>query len=170
MKVAMDIYLIQHAESVPEREDPARPLSEEGKATVENVGALVARLKINPDMIYHSGKLRARQTAEILARHLRLLDKVSEKQGLGPLDDGRAVAEWLREQAARGISGVAIVSHLPFLDKLASLLVAKNESLSVVSFENGAVVKLGPKPLGAGYAVQWIINKQLAEQLQSKLR
>jgi len=66
-KAALDIYLIQHAESVPEKEDPARPLSDEGKVTVEKVGALAARLGIKPDLIFHSERLRARQTAEILA-------------------------------------------------------------------------------------------------------
>lgn len=160
----MDIYLIQHAESVPEKEDPTRPLSNEGKATMGRVGALAARLEIRPDLIFHSGKLRARQTAEILARHLGLLDGVREKQGLGPLDAVAPVDEWLRDEAASGVTGLAIVAHLPFLDRLASLLIAENESLGVVSFQNGAIAKLVPKPLGGRYAVQWVITKQLAGQ------
>jgi phosphohistidine phosphatase len=158
----LDIYLIQHAEAVSEKEDPARPLSDEGKVTMEKVGALAARLRIKPDLIFHSGKLRARQTAEILARNLGLLDRVHEKEGLGPLDPVGPVVEWLKE-AARGLSGVAIVGHLPFLDKLASLLVIKQENLSVVSFQNGAIWKLVPKADGATYAVHWVVTKQLAE-------
>jgi phosphohistidine phosphatase SixA len=54
----LDIYLIQHAESIPEKEDPARPLSYEGKQTMERVAALAARLKMKPDFIFHSEKLR----------------------------------------------------------------------------------------------------------------
>ena len=165
----MDIYLIQHAESVSEKEDPARPLSDEGKDTMEKVGALAARLGIKPDLIFHSGKLRTRQTAEILARHLRLSDKVHEKQGLGPLDPVAPVAEWLKE-AARSLSGLAIVGHLPFLDKLASLLITDNENLCVVSFQNGAIAKLVPRPDRARYMVQLVITKQLAEQAQTSLR
>ena len=161
----MDIYLIQHAESVSEKEDPARPLSDEGKDTMEKVGALAARLGIKPDLIFHSGKLRAGQTAEILARHLGRSDKVHEKQGLGPLDPVAPVAEWLKE-AARSLSGLAIVGHLPFLDKLASLLVVKDENLGVVSFQNGAITKLVPKADGATYALQWLIIKELAEPAQ----
>jgi len=158
----LDIYLIQHAESVSEKEDPARPLSDEGKVTMEKVGALAARLRIKPDLIFHSGKLRAKQTAEMLARHLGLSNRVHEKEGLGPLDPVAPVAEWLKEAAA-SLSGLAIVGHLPFLDKLASLLVVKDENLGVVSFQNGAITKLVPKPDGATYAVQWVVTKQLAE-------
>jgi phosphohistidine phosphatase len=152
-EVVLDIYLIQHAEAVSEKEDPARPLSDEGKVTMEKVGALAARLRIKPDLIFHSG---------ILARNLGLLDRVHEKEGLGPLDPVGPVVEWLKE-AARGLSGVAIVGHLPFLDKLASLLVIKQENLSVVSFQNGAIWKLVPKADGATYAVHWVVTKQLAE-------
>ena len=166
----MDIYLIQHAESVPEIEDPARPLSDEGKATMEKVAAFAARLKIKPDFIFHSEKLRAQQTAEILARHLGVTDRLRERQELGPLDPVAPVAQWLKEQTAKGLVGLAIVGHLPFLDRLASLLITDNESLGVVSFQNGAIVKLVPRPDRARYAIQLVITKQLAEQAQTSLR
>jgi len=156
----LDIYLIQHAESVSEKEDPQRPVSEEGKATMEKVGSLAARLGINPDIIYHSGKLRAKQTAEILAQHLRLSDKVRERPGLAPLDQVPPTADWLEKEAASGTRSLAIVGHLPFLDKLASLLVAGNEDIGVVAFQHGAIVKL--VPAGRKYAVQSVISKQLA--------
>lgn len=164
----MEIYLIQHAESVPEGQDPTRPLSDEGKATMEKVGAVAARMKIKPSQILHSGKLRAKQTAELLALHLGLSDKVQEKQGLGPLDRVAPVANWLKEDATRGLTTVAIVSHLPFLDKLASLLVVEDENIGVVSFQHGAIAKLVPRPEGPKYAVQWVITKQLAEQAQTR--
>jgi phosphohistidine phosphatase len=166
----LDIYLIQHAESVPEKEDSTRPLSHEGKQTIEKVAALAARLKIKPDFIFHSEKLRAKQTAEILARNLGLLDKVHERHGLGPLDPVAPVAEWLKEETAKGFTGLAIVGHLPFLDKLTSLLIIENENPSVVSFQNGAIVKLAPRPDGAKYAIQLVITKQLAEQAETASR
>jgi phosphohistidine phosphatase len=160
VEVALDIYLIRHAESLSEKEDPERPLSEEGKVTMEKVGSLAARLGINPDMIYHSGKLRAKQTAEILAQHLRLSDKVRERPGLAPLDQVRTTADWLQKEAASGTRSLAIVGHLPFLDKLASLLVAGNEDIGVVAFQHGAIVQL--VPAGRKYAVHSVISKQLA--------
>ena len=166
----MEIYLIQHAESVPEKENPARPISDEGKVTMEKVAALAACLKIRPDFIFHSEKLRAKQTAEILARHLGLTDKVRERHGLGPLDPVAPVAQWLKAEAAKGLAGLAIVGHLPFLDKLASLLIAENESIRVISFQNGAIAILAPTPKGTGYTVQSIITRELAEQAHTSLR
>jgi len=162
----LEIYLIQHAESIPEKEDPSRPLSNEGKATAEKVAALAARLKIKPDFIFHSGKLRARQTAEILARHLGVSERLRERQGLGALDPVAPVAQWLERQAAKGLLGLAIVGHLPFLDKLASLLITNDESLTVISFQNGAIARLVPTHDGMRYAVHSIITKELAEQAQ----
>jgi phosphohistidine phosphatase len=166
----LDIYLIQHAESVPEKDDPARPISDEGRATMEKVAALAACLKIRPDFIFHSQKLRAKQTAEILARHLGLTDRLQERQGLGPLDPVAPVAQWLKTQAAEGIAGLAIVGHLPFLDRLASLLITENESIRVISFQNGAITILVPTPDGTRYIVQSIITRQLAEQAETSLR
>jgi len=55
------------------------------------------------------------------------------------------------------------VSHLPFLDKLTSLLVVK-ESLGVFSSQNGAILKMIPKPDGMTNAIQWALTKQLTEQ------
>jgi phosphohistidine phosphatase len=166
----LDIYLIQHAESVPEKEDPIRPISHEGKATIEKVAALAACLKIRPDFIFHSENLRAKQTAEILARHLGLTDKLRERQGLGPLDPVAPVAQWLKAEAAKGLAGLAIVGHLPFLDKLASLLITENERIRVISFQNGAIAILVPTPDGTGYTVKSIITRQLAEQAKTSLR
>jgi len=162
VEVTLDIYLIQHAESASEKEDPQRPVSEQGKATMEKVDRLAARLGISPDIIYHSGKLRAKQTAEILAQHLRLSDKVRERPGLAPLDQVAPTADWLDNEAASGTRSLAIVGHLPFLDKLASLLVAGDEDIGVVAFQHGAIVKL--VPAGRKYAVQSVISKQLAQR------
>jgi phosphohistidine phosphatase len=166
----LDIYLIQHAESIPEKEDPARPISDEGKAAIEKVAALAARLEIRPDFIFHSGKLRAKQTAEILGHHLGLTEKLRERQGLGPLDPTAPVTPWLKAEAAKGLTGLAIVGHLPFLDKLASLLITENEGIHVISFQNGAIVTLIPAPDGTHYMVRSIITRQLAEQTHTSLR
>ena len=62
------------------------------------------------------------------------------------------------------------MGHLPFLDKLASLLITENESFGVVSFQNEAIAKLVPTPDVTRYVVQLVITKQLAEQAQTSLR
>jgi phosphohistidine phosphatase len=159
--ITLEIYLIQHAESKSKEEDPLRPLTDEGKKTVEMVGEHLARLGIDIDHLFHSGKLRAQQTAEILARNLNISEKMEAHTGLDPLDPVEPIAQWLSEQIQDKLKTVAIVGHLPFLDKLASLLVTGNETAGVVAFQHAGVVNLTPKPESERYAVRWVLTPEL---------
>lgn len=155
----MEIYLIQHAESKPKEEDADRPLTDHGKISAENVGAHLVRLGLSFDRVFHSGKLRARQTAEILGG---LLDsKVEAFKGLDPMDPVEPIMRWLTAEARRGLKSVAIVGHLPFLDKLASILVTGSESVGVVAFQYAGVVRLVPKGEGEGYRVRWVLAPEI---------
>jgi phosphohistidine phosphatase len=61
---------MQHGASKSESADPQRGLTDEGRATVEQMAAHLSLLELALDRIEHSDKLRARQTAEILAEKL----------------------------------------------------------------------------------------------------
>ena len=157
----MDIYLVQHAQAKSSEQDPARPLSEEGISDIEKVAAYAGKLGFEVDRIYHSGKLRAQQTAEILARHLGVPDRVETKSGLDPNDNVTPTKDWLVRLYFDGMRSVVIVGHLPFLDKLASLLVADTEDLHVIVFQNAGIVKIVPKSSGSGYSIQRIITPDI---------
>lgn len=83
----MALYLIRHADAKREGEDPLRPLSESGVRDIKVVASYLFRMGIKADQIFHSGKLRARQTAEVLAESLRPSMGTIESEGLNPLDD-----------------------------------------------------------------------------------
>jgi len=155
----LDVYLIQHAESKPKEEDPARPLTDRGRAEVEAIGAHLTRLGIRFDQVFHSGKLRAQQTAEILGGCLK--SRVEARLGLDPADPVEPIMRWLSEQAEVGMKSIAIVGHLPFLDKLVSILVTGSESEGVVAFQYAAVVNLIPKEEGERYRVRWMLVPEL---------
>ncbi len=152
---------MQHGAAKTKEEDPERPLTDEGRATVGRVAARAAVAGVKADRIYHSGILRARQTAEILADRLGMPDRVEARPGLEPLDPVDPVARWLEDLAGH-FGAVALVGHLPFLDRLASLLVAGNEDAQVVAFRMGGLVKLVPKGNRPGYSVAWILAPELA--------
>lgn len=152
---------MQHGAAKTKEEDPERPLTDEGRATVGRVAARAAAAGVKADRIYHSGILRARQTAEILADRLGMPDRVEARPGLEPLDPVEPVARWLEELTGQ-FGAVALVGHLPFLDRLASLLVAGNEDAQVVAFRMGGLVKLVPKGNRPGYSVAWILAPELA--------
>jgi phosphohistidine phosphatase len=135
----MEIYLVQHGEPKPESEHPERPLTDKGKAEVESVARYVARQGVEVAQIFHSGRLRAKQTAELFARHLVPAQGVTEQKGLGPLDDPHE-AKRMVEQAEKSLM---LVGHLPHLSRLTSLLILGDPEKEVIRFRMGGVVCLG---------------------------
>ncbi len=134
----MDLYLVQHGEAVPESADPERPLSPRGRTDVERVARAAGRAGLSVSVVHHSGKLRARQTAEILASFLVPPPEVRATAGLGPNDDPAAAARLAGQEGAP----IMIVGHLPQLARLASLLLVGDPDREIVAFRMGAVVCL----------------------------
>lgn len=159
----MMLYLMQHAQAVAADVDAARPLSPEGRAAIERVAARAAQLALPVARIYHSGKLRARQTAEALGTALHLESAIEELEGLGPKGRAEPLARWLRVETQKNAAGgLALVSHLPLLDRLAALLLTGDEEMSVVMIQYAALLALAPKGDGKHFAVQWLLTPELA--------
>ncbi|MCD4716608.1 MAG: histidine phosphatase family protein, partial [Desulfobacterales bacterium] len=89
----MNVYLVQHGKPVSKEENPDKPLSNQGKEDVERVAAFLMKAGIKVDDIFHSGKTRARETAEIMISKLTPGKEPVEKNGLAPLDDVKEIAE-----------------------------------------------------------------------------
>jgi phosphohistidine phosphatase len=81
---------------------------------------VAAALGVEVTEIRHSGKTRARQTAEIIGQALSPPQGVKAVSGLSPLDDVGPVAEELDEVS----EPLMLVGHLPFLERLAGQLLA----------------------------------------------
>jgi len=156
MEVVMDLFLMQHGEAVAETDDPARPLTDAGRAAVEKVAARAHAIGGRVDRCVHSGKLRAEQTALVLAGAVGT--RVEAREGLAPNDPVAPVAQWLRESVED--RSIALVGHLPFLDRLASLLISDDEDAQVIEFQMGGLVFV-PKPQGAGFAVAWALPPEI---------
>ncbi len=150
----MKLYLVQHGEARSEAEDPKRSLTEGGSKEVEMVARGATKLVIHPSKIYHSGKERAKQTAEIFGNSLK--KSVEAATGLNPNDDVRAWGDRISQAA----EDLMIIGHLPFLEKLASFLITGNESSRPVFFRNGAIVCLEKKE--EGWGVRWILTPEMA--------
>jgi phosphohistidine phosphatase len=147
----MRLYLMQHGETLAQEVDAERPLSAEGTA---DVGRLAAFLRgyAEPTRIQHSGKTRARQTAEILAAALG--GEPEAVDGIAPNDP---VMAW-----ASGLDGLAgdtmVVGHLPFMARAVSwLLLGREETL--IAYQPGSVVCL--ERTEDGWAVAWMLRPEL---------
>jgi phosphohistidine phosphatase len=153
----MRLYLVQHGDAVPERLDPERPLSAAGRQDVEAVARLLARNGIRAERLAHSGKLRARQTAELLAAALAPGMVPETMTGLNPNDPVEPVAQSIAEWT----SDVMLVGHLPFMGKLVAHLIAGDERKLVVAFVPGTVVCLERGEAGR-WAIMWMVRPELA--------
>lgn len=115
------VVLVRHGDAVREEENPRRPLSVAGREHVARVVGLVAGLGLEFEEIRHSGKERARETAEIFAARVGApVDRVREAGGLKPKDDVETIAQELESDRR----SVALVGHLPFMGLLASRLLS----------------------------------------------
>jgi phosphohistidine phosphatase len=149
----MALYLVRHGDAKAEEVDPERPLSDRGWAEVERMARHLATLRLPIGEIRHSGKLRARQTAELLAKHLAPTHGVQQTQGLGPMDDP-ALA---REEIGSLPEPLMLVGHLPHLDRLArSLLRAERE---IFALPTAAIVCL--TAADTGWRLEWILTPEI---------
>jgi phosphohistidine phosphatase len=152
----MKLYLVQHAKAASEQVDPQRPLTEEGRRDVQRVAAFIKPLNLCVDYLWHSGKKRAAQTAELLAEVIRINKAKTARDGLGPNDDVTV----LRDELTSPEGDVMIVGHLPFVSKLASLLLAGFESADTVAFRQGGIVCLSRSETDE-WQIDWMIIPEL---------
>jgi phosphohistidine phosphatase len=153
----MKLYLIQHGEAKSEREDPGRSLTTKGAQEVERIAQAANKMGITPAKIYHSGKKRAAQTAEIIASGLKAPEKNLEAvQDLNPNDDVRPWLEKIPEEK----EDIMLVGHLPFLEKLTSLFLCGDENARVVLFRYGGMVCLEQKE-DRGWALRWYLTPEM---------
>ncbi len=152
----MDFFLVRHGEAEPGRQDARRPLSARGRRDVERIARAAAAKKISVGEIVHSDKLRARETAEILARILAPAGGVRQASGLGPEDDPMIAKVEL--DAAEG--SLMLVGHLPHLGRLAALLVAGDGEREVAQFAPATMVCLA-RGDGA-WKIRWTLRPKAA--------
>ncbi len=150
------VYLMQHGIPVSKADDPERPLSAQGIKDVENIAEFLQKRGIIVKDIYHSGKRRARETAEIMGIRFAPGAEPKERRGLSPLDDVGDIADQINE----GNGDLLIAGHLPHLEKLTSLLVIGNESVPVVSFQQGGLVCL-ERHEDKDWTVAWMLVPEL---------
>lgn len=132
----MKLYLVRHASAVDEAIDPARPLSPKGEKQARATGKFLRYLGATPNAVWSSEKLRARQTAAIIAKELKLSGKPEEHAGLGPMDPVKDLYDELQHHDG----DLIVVGHAPFLPRLAAVLL---DSLEIgFHLDTGGVARL----------------------------
>jgi phosphohistidine phosphatase len=126
---------------------------------VERVAAFAARLGLEVHQIRHSGKTRAEQTAAVLAAALSPPGGAVAVPGLAPKDDVQPVADAL----AREPEPVMLVGHMPFLGRLAALLICRDAAASPLRFRNAGIACLTPEEdEQKRWMVSWVLTPEMA--------
>ncbi len=154
----MRCYLIRHGDALPAFADPERPLSARGREEVALLGRLAAERGVEVAEICHSGIRRARETAERLAEYLKPARGVRAIGGLLPEDDpaiGKAELDLLSEP-------VMWVGHLPYMGRLAEILVGDGGERPAVAFWPATMLCL--VKVDSGWAIEWCLVPELEQR------
>ncbi|MCF7792014.1 MAG: phosphohistidine phosphatase SixA [Victivallales bacterium] len=150
----MKIYLVRHGNALSSEENQKRPLSGDGREDVERVASHLKSEGVKVEKVYHSGKLRAQQTAEIFSKNL--CDGIVQQiGGMKPNDD---VKNFFSEIEG---DNLMFVGHLPFMEKAVSWLTVGNDSAEIIKFAAGSAVCI-ERSEEEGFRVSWFITPNIS--------
>lgn len=132
------IVLVHHGDAIGPEIEPMRPLSGPGRAASARLAAAVAARGVRPEVVWHSGKLRARQTAELFWRACNPLAALSAARGLQPTDPPRLLRERLEEDNR----SIVVVGHMPHLVRLLRALCGEPPDSATADFPAHGCVAL----------------------------
>jgi phosphohistidine phosphatase SixA len=125
----MRLFLVRHAEAAPGEPDELRPLTPAGRAVARDLGERLASER--PDAVVSSPLLRARETAEQIARAAGLTPETDERLAPG------ATAEDVQALVAGRGDTVVAIGHQPDCSAIVLALTGRE-----LDFAPGAVREL----------------------------
>lgn len=146
------VYFAQHGLAADKTENPQRPLTEAGIKQTLSVAKQLHTSEAPVSQVFHSGKLRASQTADIFASTLNITPS-SVLENLSPNDDVSVLAKNL------AIENALYIGHLPHLEKLVSYLVTGNKDQNIIKFQNSAIICLEKN--NDQYHIRWYLTPDL---------
>jgi len=152
----MAFYIVQHGLSLPKDQDPEKGLSPQGIEEVNQIAKVARNYGVTVACIQHSGKKRARQTADLLAAVLNPAKGVQEIPGIKPLDDVADFAPLVDFS-----TNTMVVGHLPFLERLTSFLITGRQDPVVFKLQNGGIVCLDRIENSDTPAIKWALMPKI---------
>jgi phosphohistidine phosphatase len=132
------VYLVHHAPALGPKEDSRQPLSPVGRAIADDLARAAAARGVRPHTIWHSGKLRARQTAEAFWRTCNPLASFTAVRNVQPGDP----PEWIRDQLLAEAAPLLLVGHMPHLARLLRLMLGGPSDATTPEFPPHGMVCL----------------------------
>jgi phosphohistidine phosphatase len=162
-----ELYLVRHAIAAERGsewpDDTKRPLTERGITRFTEGVKGLRRLDVTIDEIFTSPLVRARQTAELLARGIEGKPPVKVLDALAPGHTAASVMTHLAKAAKR--RRIALVGHEPELGELAAHLIGAGRALP---FKKGGICRIDVGSLSSKRAASlvWFIPPNVVRQLK----
>jgi phosphohistidine phosphatase len=156
----MDVILFRHGIAVDAEhwkgDDATRPLTPAGADRTKQGAQGLGRLKVQPDHMFSSPLIRARQTAELVKAELALQTKIELVDDLRPDAPPDALLARLATLPARSV--VLCVGHEPHLSTAMSLMISGKTAASIEMKKAaaGSVGFVGVPKAGVG-TLQWLL-------------
>jgi phosphohistidine phosphatase len=124
------LMLLRHAKSSWKDaglSDHERPLNKRGKKNAPEMGRLLARERLVPDLVLSSTAVRARETAMAVAKAVRLEGKIAFHESLYLATAGKLLSE-AQSRAPDSVSRLLLVGHNPGMEDLVEILSGRREA------------------------------------------
>ncbi len=165
----MRIYLIRHSNAVDPgtpgyEDDSQRPLTERGRDKMNKIASSLKKMKVKPDLIVSSPYVRARQTAEILAKVMKYKRNICFSDTLIPMGDAGELIGEVNEKY--DVDELVLISHEPFISNLVGALTAGNPDIAV-NIKNGGVCCLSADDLHMERTavLEWLLTPKILSAL-----
>jgi len=165
----MKIYLIRHSDAVEQgtpgyEDDSLRPLTEKGCNKTKKIASALKGLDIKPNMIVSSPYVRAKQTAEILAKALKYKQEPAFSDMLAPVGNADNIIGEINEKYH--VDELILVGHEPCFSKLIGTLIAGNPDLAI-NIKKGAVCCLSTDDLRTERkaVLEWLLTPKMLSEL-----
>ncbi len=165
----MRIYLIRHSNAVDPgtpgyEDDNQRPLTEKGRDKMNKIASALKKLNIKPDLIVSSPYVRARQTAEILAKAMKYKRNICFGDALMPMGDTDEMIGEINEKY--DVDELVLVSHEPLISGLIGSLTTGNPDIAI-SLKNGGICCLSADDLHMERraVLEWLLTPKILSAL-----
>ncbi len=152
----MKLYCVRHCEANAVDVDSERGLSAQGLEDANKLGEHLRQQQIIIPEVLHSGKKRAEETAEILAKACEAENIIATPVLLDDMADVNVIVD----MAKTWVSDTMLVGHMPFMANLVSALVMElTDNMQLVTYVPGTIVCLHLVD-GGRWVIDWVLKPE----------
>jgi phosphohistidine phosphatase len=161
----MELYVLRHGEAGARLEimarDSGRSLTAAGRDEVQLIAKRISSLKLKFDHIVTSPLVRARETAEVVARTQK--SKVEEWDELKPEGDRQAF--YRRLSKLKADSSVLVVGHEPYLSTMICDMIGAPGGRMLLKKAGLARVRVGTFTPKVSGELRWLLSPGIIKKL-----